>query len=146
MSNQENNPPSAGASLGNSWTFGAGASLAALVLGLGLGVLSHATGASGLQLLNSLFEPLGYLWLNALQMTVLPLVVANLIVAIVNAGSSREVGWLGGTSVALFVLFLLSVGAITALVTSPIIAQLPVDAGSLSALSNLSEQAKEVIS
>jgi Na+/H+-dicarboxylate symporter len=131
---------------GQSWTFGTTASLTALSLGLAVGILTHLTGDSNLLTLKSITEPVGYLWLNALQMTVLPLVVAHLIVAIVSTGSSKEVGWLGAASFGLFVVFLLSIGGLTALTVPSILAFFPpVDEASVSALSSLSERAEDVI-
>ena len=133
-------------SAGDSWTFGITASLTALGLGLAVGILTHLSGDTNLLTLKDVTEPLGYLWLNALQMTVFPLVVANLIVAIVSTGSSKEVGWLGAATFGLFVAFLLSIGGLTAVTIPSIIAYLPpVDEASVSALSSLSQQAEDVI-
>ena len=50
-------------------------SLIALGLGLGLGALGHGSQAAGFSILGDIVEPLGQLWVSALQMTVLPLVV-----------------------------------------------------------------------
>jgi Na+/H+-dicarboxylate symporter len=129
---------------GGSW-IGTTSSLAALVAGLLLGFLSYETQSWGLQTLGTFAQPLGLLWLNALQMTVVPLVIANLIVAVVRAGSATEVGWLGALTFALFVVFLLSAGGVSALSLPPVLAYFTVDEGSVSALSVLSQQAQDVI-
>jgi len=78
--------------------------------------------------------PLGDLWMNALQMTVIPLVVALLLSAMVRPSGALPIGGLGGRALALFVVMLVSAGVLTLLATGPILSQFPVPAGLLEAL------------
>ena len=56
--------------------------LLALVTGLVLGLLSARTGGAWVGTAITVAEPIGGLWLNALQMTIIPLVVSLLITGI----------------------------------------------------------------
>ncbi len=69
---------------------------------------------------------MGTLWVNAILMTVLPLVVSGLVVAIVTAARTGLVGRLGGRAAALFLLLLVFATASAALVVPPLAAALPV--------------------
>ena len=71
-------------------------------------------------------EPAGTLWVNAILMTVLPLVVSGLVVAVVAASRTGLVGKLGGRAVGLFLLVLALSAAAAALVVPPLTAALPV--------------------
>jgi proton glutamate symport protein len=104
-------------------------SLAALAAGFGLGALGHATESRALALLAEAFRPVGALWLAALQMTVLPLVVAQLLAGIV--GARGPVGGLAGKAILLFVAMLVAAAVFTLAVAPPILAGLP--SGSLGA-------------
>ena len=66
--------------------------LAALILGLGLGILldSQAHG------LTEAADIVGTLWLNGLRMTVVPLVVALLITGIAQTAAAARAGKLAG--------------------------------------------------
>ena len=66
----------------------------------------------------SFLEIAGTLWTSALQMTILPLVVATLIATIASAPAAGSVGRLTGLSVATFVA-LLVMGALYAAATAP---------------------------
>ena len=96
-------------------------SLIALGLGLGLGALGHGSQAAGFSVLGDVVEPLGHLWVSALQMTVLPLVVVYLLAAIVGAGSDDSLGGLGTRAVGLFVALLVLAAIFTLVATPPLI-------------------------
>lgn len=74
----------------------------ALVIGMALGVAIAASGAARLAALVSAIEPVGTLWLNALRMTVIPLVVALLITGIASATETAATGRLAGRAILLF--------------------------------------------
>src|SRR5688500_4428566 len=59
-------------------------------------------------------EPLGSLFINAIRMTVVPLVVASLIVGVAGASDARAIGRVGWRALALFVILVLA-GAASAL-------------------------------
>jgi Na+/H+-dicarboxylate symporter len=107
--------------------------LAALIGGLLAGLAITAAGIPWLETLAAWIEPLGRIWVNAIRMTVLPLVGSLLVVGVVGT-DIRAVGRIGGRAVLLFV-GLISVAAVfTAVVTPPLVAQLPADPDAAAAL------------
>ena len=99
--------------------------LVALAAGLGLGTAASLAGNVRLSRFAAALEPVGTLWVNAILMTVLPLVVSGLVVAIVSASRTGLVGNLGGRAVALFLLLLALTALAAALVVPPLMAALP---------------------
>jgi Na+/H+-dicarboxylate symporter len=98
---------------------GALLALGALVLGLTLGIVVAASASPTALRLVDLIAPVGVLWVNAIRMTVIPLIVASLIVA--TAGTdARAVGRLGGRAFAVF-LGLLGLLAVLATVAAPLL-------------------------
>lgn len=80
--------------------------LVGLIAGLGLGLgIAGAMGADApwAAALVGWIEPLGTLFINAIRMTVIPLVVATLIVGVSAAPDPRAVGRIGARSLAIFV-------------------------------------------
>jgi proton glutamate symport protein len=96
-------------------------SLAALGVGLGLGTIGQLTGFQPLWSLSAAVAPLGDIWLNALRMTVIPLVITQLLAALVPSDRDHSVAGLGGRAVGLFVLFLVTAGVFTILVSTQIL-------------------------
>ena len=86
-------------------------------------MLGHASGAAAFRTFERIVTPVGALWLAALQMLLLPLIVTQLLSAITGAGggAGREVGQLGLRTILLFVLMLFVAGALTFLVSKPIV-------------------------
>lgn len=109
-------------------------SLVALAAGLGLGALAHGSRAAAFGILAQLIDPLGKLWLAALQMTVLPLVVVYLLAAIVGAGGNERLGPLGTRAIVLFIMMLLAASLFTWAVTPPLIAAAAPDASAFTLL------------
>ena len=70
--------------------------LIGLALGLGLGITASVTGSPGLLRAAEAVEPLGEVFLRAIQMVVIPLVAAVVFVGVGRIGSLRELGRLGG--------------------------------------------------
>src|SRR5437868_8710062 len=66
-------------------------SLIALVLGLAIGIAVSNSGSAFAARLVGWLEPLGTLWVNGIRMTVIPLIVASLLVAV----SGPEAGTVG---------------------------------------------------
>ena len=100
------------------------AALVALVLGLALGIM--AAGSPSAMRAVALIEPLGTLWVNAIRMTVIPLIVASLLVA-VSGTSPRTVGRLGVRSLVVFVVLLSLIAALTAVVAPLVFDRLAID-------------------
>lgn len=82
--------------------------LVALVAGLLLGIASARNGGSWVDQAIAIAEPVGGLWLNALRMTIVPLVVALVITGIAESAEAAQASRLAGRSILLFVLILWS--------------------------------------
>lgn len=64
----------------------------------------------------ALLEPIGTAWINAIRMTVIPLVVPLLIIGVAGSDDTRKAGILGARAFALFFAFLIFFAAMTALI------------------------------
>jgi proton glutamate symport protein len=110
------------------------ASLVALAAGLSLGLVGHATESPLLRGLGDAVRPIGNLWIAALQMLVVPLMVAYTLSAIVSARRKGAVGTLTGRAVLLFT-GMLAAGALFSLALTPLLARLyPADPATIAAL------------
>lgn len=101
--------------------------LAALILGLGLGITLD-TGHHGL---TEFADVIGTLWLNGLRMTVVPLVVALLVTGIAQTAAAAKAGRLALRAVVTMMLILWGSATLAAFVTPALLAAfpMPVDAG-----------------
>ena len=93
-------------------------------MGLALGMLGHASGAPAFRAVERVLTPVGAAWLAALQFLLLPLILSQLVAAITGAGggAGREVGKLGFRAIALFVTMLFAAGALTFVLSKPLVA------------------------
>ena len=91
--------------------------LLALVAALVLGAAIAASGNTTLLRAADAVAPIGTLWVNAIRMTVIPLIVSLLITGVASASDSKTIGRLGGRAVLVFGLLLVA----TALVVVPIL-------------------------
>ena len=108
--------------------------IAALVAGLLLGTIVSASGNPQLAAAVGLIEPLGELWVNAIRMTVVPLVVALLIGGVASVADLTTVGRLGTRTLVVF-LSLLLMAAVVALLAAPaLFSLLQVDASAMGSL------------
>jgi proton glutamate symport protein len=108
--------------------------LTGLGAGLALGIVIEATGIPALEGLVPLVEPVGRLWVNAIQMTVVPLVVSLLIVGIASAADLRSVGRIGGRALGLFLLVLAIASTASVLLAAPLLRWLRIDPEATAAL------------
>jgi proton glutamate symport protein len=69
--------------------------------------------------------PIGSLWVNAIRMTVIPLVVSLLITGVASASDVKAIGKLGGRTLVVFVLLLAGVAAVVIPLASSLFALLP---------------------
>lgn len=99
--------------------------LAALVAGFILGSIAAATSNPAALTLVGIIEPLGTLWVNAIRMTVVPLVVAVLITGVVTGLGSRSLGRLGMRALVTFAVLLVAGGLIALAIAPPLLAHLP---------------------
>ena len=98
--------------------------LLALVAGLATGCVVSTVGAGWLQAIPRILEPIGALWVNALRMTVLPLVLTALVLGVNALPDSREVGRLGVRTLAVFAGILAGAAAVAVLIGKPVLAHL----------------------
>src|SRR5258707_15727919 len=89
--------------------------LTALVAAIAGGIAIAAIGNPSLFRAAEFVAPIGTLWVNAIRMTVIPLVVSLLITAVASASDVKAIGRLGGRTLLVFVLLL----AGTAIVVMP---------------------------
>jgi Na+/H+-dicarboxylate symporter len=106
----------------------------ALISGFVVGMGVAYTGNAKLVRAVSLIEPIGAIWVNAIRMTVVPLVVSLLIAAIVRGTEGREVGRIGGLSFGAFMLLNASAVVLALVAVPPIMSAVPVDVASVARL------------
>jgi proton glutamate symport protein len=101
--------------------------LLALGAGIAVGLAVAALGGSVARISIAIVEPLGTLFVNAIRMTVIPLVVSSLVVGIATSGGGNIVARIGGRGLVVFVLLLIASGVVGALVGPPILSRLTLD-------------------
>lgn len=106
--------------------------LVALVLGLGTGVAAGTDPLIAEGVVRFL-QPIGTLWLNAIRMTVVPLVVATVLAALLGSGAEHLVRTIGGRALMLLFAMLFAASLFTVIVAPPVISALmpPADAAAL---------------
>ncbi len=77
--------------------------LVALGVAVGAGIAIDASGRSSLVQLADGIAPIGTLWVNAIRMTVIPLVVSLLITGVTSAADVREIGRMGRRTIVTFI-------------------------------------------
>ena len=108
--------------------------LVALVAGLAVGILARMWVDVGGGALLAVAEPVGSLWVNALRMTLIPLVISLLISVIASVPDARSTGRLGLRAFIIFVVFLAIAGLVSVLLAPPLLALLPITAETMAAL------------
>jgi proton glutamate symport protein len=96
--------------------------LIAMVLGIVLGLVILAHPAPALLKIVSWVEPVGTLWVNAIRMTVIPLVVSLLITGVASCSDLHMVRRIGGRALASFLGLLVLVAAASLLIVPPLFA------------------------
>jgi Na+/H+-dicarboxylate symporter len=104
-----------------------------LALGILLGVLAPAHGAMVQQVV-TVMEPVGTIWINALRMTVIPLIIPLLIVGVAGGGSAARIGSLGVRALGVCFAMLCATAVITALVAPALLGLVPLDPASTATL------------
>ena len=108
--------------------------LLALIAGLLLGIGSAAVGGGWVERAIAIVEPVGALWLSALQMTIIPLVVSLVITGIAASAEAARASRLAGRALIFFIVLLWISAALGAFLT-PLFLQLwPMATGSADAL------------
>jgi proton glutamate symport protein len=91
--------------------------LLSLAAGLAVGALVAAFAKTAVPLLLQFAQPIGTAWLNGLQMTVVPLVVALVITGVAATAEAANAGRLAARAILYFVVTVFVTGTIGALVT-----------------------------
>lgn len=103
--------------------------LVALVAAILLGVLIGAVGNASLISVADGIAPIGTLWVNAIRMTVIPLVFSLLITGVASASDVRAIGRIGGRTLLVFILLSASVAAVMIPLAAALFSLLPHTAG-----------------
>ncbi len=101
--------------------------LIALVAGLLAGAAITALDVPTLRTVAAIIEPVGTLWVRALQMVLIPLVLSLLITGIVATVDTGATGRLGATALGVFLLLLAGTALVSALVATPLVGRIPID-------------------
>jgi Na+/H+-dicarboxylate symporter len=108
--------------------------ITALVLGLTAGLVVRAYPNPFLLRLIDIIEPVGVLWVNAIRMTVIPLVVSLLITGVASSGSLKDVRGIGWRALSAFVGLLLFAAIVSLFVVPPLFAWLQIDSATAASL------------
>jgi proton glutamate symport protein len=107
--------------------------LAALAAGLAAGVAVSVSESTLLHRAVDVVSPVGTLWVNAIRMTVVPLIVSLLITGIAS-GTARDAGSVGGRSLLLFSALIAVTLPVTMVVAPPLLSMLNLDLSSTATL------------
>ena len=101
--------------------------LLGLIAGLGLGLLVSTSGSDTFIGVARWVEPVGTLFINAIRMTVIPLVVGSLVAGIAAAPNPSSLGRIGVRALVFFLVTLFVAAIFAALVAPPLLAELDID-------------------
>jgi proton glutamate symport protein len=101
--------------------------LGALALGICLGAWIEHSGSELAHSTASSIEAIGTLWLNALRMTVGPLVFSMLVAAVASVSDAMATGRLASRAIGWFMFLLLVAGTLAVLLTQSLLTVWPVD-------------------
>jgi Na+/H+-dicarboxylate symporter len=109
-----------------------------ILIGLGLGLIGgiaySLVALPSLSFLLGFIEPIGTLWVNAIRMTVIPLLMSLLVTAIAGQGSSGEVACLGSKTISLFVVMIVAACFYTLALAPVLLSLLEIDSADSDAL------------
>jgi proton glutamate symport protein len=100
--------------------------LLALVVGLGAGLAVAELDPQALSVIVSIAEPLGGIWLDALRMTIIPLVFGLVVNGIASASDAAAAGTVARRALILFAILLLVAGVLSAFATPAMLALWPI--------------------
>ena len=86
--------------------------LVALVAAVAVGTAIGASGSAPLVRAADVLAPIGTLWVNAIRMTVIPLMVSLLVTGVAAATEVKSAGRIGGRTLLVFVLLLIGTAAV----------------------------------
>ena len=105
--------------------------LVALLIGVAAGLVLNWTSPAGALAVVAVVEPVGTLFVNAIRVTVIPLVFGSLVVGIATAGGGAVVRRIGGRGIVIFVVLLIASGLLAAIVAPPVLAHVTLDEASV---------------
>ncbi|SKB68335.1 Na+/H+-dicarboxylate symporter [Sphingopyxis flava] len=108
--------------------------LSALVVGMLLGVGAESLSPGGASASLRIIEPVGLLWLNALKMTIVPLIVALLVTGITATADAARAGTLAARAVATFIVAIVIAGFMSLVLTPLLLRVFPLSANAAEAL------------
>ena len=108
--------------------------LLALAAGIGIGLLLSEINPDLSRATANAVEPVGTLFVNAIRMTVIPLVVSMLIVGVATARSGSSVARVGGRGIVVFLVLLTLSGVVGAAVAPPVLSRVTVDSAAVASL------------
>jgi Na+/H+-dicarboxylate symporter len=101
--------------------------LLGLVLGLACGIAHSLDDGRTFAALPAMIAPLGIMWVNAIRMTVVPLIISLLITSIAGEQKGSLVARLGGRTIALFVMMVMGVCIYTIILAPPLLSFIRID-------------------
>ncbi len=108
------------------------------MLGLALGLITGGviawSGSSAGLAFASFVEPIGTIWVNALRMTVVPLVASLLIATLASGHDVRSFGRLGRRALAVFFALLIAIAVFGILTVPPVFSLLHIDSAAAASL------------
>src|ERR1051326_6430347 len=93
--------------------------LVAVAAAIAGGIAIAASGNAALLRAADVIAPIGTLWINAIRMTVIPLVVSLLITGVASAADIRSIGRLGRRTILVFVMLLAGTAVVILPLTRP---------------------------
>jgi Na+/H+-dicarboxylate symporter len=108
--------------------------LIALILGIGAGLLLSTVDPSLARPVVAIVEPAGTLFINAIRMTVIPLVASSLIVGLASSTDRTVVARVGGRGLVVFIVLTVAAGLFAALVAPPILDRVALDPAAAASL------------
>ncbi len=101
--------------------------LLGLVAGFSLGLLLASSANPQLHSLPGIIEPIGTVWINAIRMTVIPLVVSSIIAGILAVPDLKTLGRIGWKMIALFFGIVLSAATFAVLAAPLVLGMFTID-------------------
>jgi proton glutamate symport protein len=108
--------------------------LIALAAGVGVGLALSEIDPDLSRRTAAVVEPIGTLFVNAIRMTVIPLVVSMLIVGIATSASGSAIARLGGRGLVVFLILLTASGVVGAVVAPPVVSRITMDSTAVATL------------
>lgn len=119
--------------------------LVGLIAGFGIGIVISGSEMPILSWVIEVAEPVGTIFINAIRMTVVPLVVTSLIAGIASSANTRDIGLGGWRALVIFVAFALLATVLTALVVTPLLAKISPDPGLIDSFQKTALRANESV-